>query len=456
MKTMAVIDRLLKRFGYDAVSNKNRRQRPRTNNGAEDSVLSSWSRNKLTATVRDVQRNFSVASWGIRKHLDYVSTFSFQARTGNDDFDRRLEELMVWWSEPRNCDIRGRDSLARLTRIAEQSRTIDGDCFIVRLNSGHLQAIESDRVASTASNKLPDNLKKNTITQGVILNDPGAAIGYVINRRGSYAGQLTFDKIVRAVNTYHLGYYDRFDQIRGVSRLAASINTFQDLYESLTYALAKTKVAQLFGLVTYRDADSALGVIDTETDSDGSSYDSINFGTGPFHLDLEDGDRAEILESKTPSTETQDFSQIMIAMALKALDIPYSFYAENFSNYSGSRQALLQYEQSASTKRADVQAFLDWVTRWKVQTWAASGILTLPAGMTARNVKWEWINRGIPWIDPLREVKAQVAALEARVLSRQMIAKATGSDWFDIQKQLEQEEKIIAANAIVPEANQNQ
>ena len=71
------------------------------------------------------------------------------------------------------------------------------------------------------------------------------------------------------------------------------------------------------------------------------------------------GDRAEFLESKSPSTEFQAFSQVMVSVALKALDIPYSFYAENFTNYSGARQALLQYEQSAKIKRMDLQALLD-------------------------------------------------------------------------------------------------
>jgi len=443
MARMAILDRVLRKFGYDAIKDNKRRRAPRSTNYSEDNTLPAWQRNKLTATVRDVQRNFSVASWAIRKHLDYVSTFSFQAKTGDPDLNRRVEELMAWWSQPRNCDVRKQHSLARFIRLAEQSRTIDGDVFIVRLRTGQLQAVESDRVKDPSSGQ-PPNLDLSNTVQGVMLDKAGAPRGYIINKRSNtYSGSLTFEKVVRAANTFHLGYYDRFDQVRGISRLAAAINTYQDLYEGLTYALCKAKVSQLFGLVTYRDADSALGSIDSEVDDQGHTEYEIDFGVGPFHLDLDEGDKAEILESKNPSKELQDFSGIMIALALKALDIPMSFYQENFSNYSGSRQALLQYEQSAQVKRQDVRDLLDWVTAWKIREWIRSGILQLPAGMDERSIRWDWVGHGLPWIDPLKEVSAQVKAIEAGIMSRQEVAKSQGKDWFDIQEQLAEEKRIM-------------
>jgi len=444
---LSISRRVLRYFGYDAIKDTKRRKSPRSINYSEDNTLPDWARKRLTATVRDVQRNFAVASWAIRKHLDYVSSFSFQSKTGNEAFDRRLEELMAWWSLPENCDVRKRDSLSRLTRIAEQSRTIDGDVFLVRLKTGQIQAIESDRVCDArGGGALPEGISADNVVQGVILGPGGAAQGYVVNqRRKNYAGSMTFEKVVSARNCYHLGYFDRFDQIRGVSRLAAAINTFQDLYEGLTYAICKAKVTQLFGLVTYRDATEALGNLDEEENADGSKDYSENMGKGIFHLDLEDGDKAEILESKSPSTELQEFSQIMIALALKSVDLPFSFYAENFSNYSGSRQALLQYQQSAEAKRQEVRGFLDWVTFWKIATWVSVGLLRLPAGASVRDVRWEWIPKGIPWIDPLKEVKANVAAIDAGIMSRQMVAKSTGADWFDILKQLEQEDQAMRA-----------
>jgi len=70
-------------FGYDAVESKNRRQAPTGRLRSEDKELLPHQRRKLTSASRDIHRNFTIAAWAIRKHLDYVSTFSFQSRTGS-------------------------------------------------------------------------------------------------------------------------------------------------------------------------------------------------------------------------------------------------------------------------------------------------------------------------------------------------------------------------------------
>jgi len=450
MADLSVVRRLLKRFGYDAVEDKKRRQAPRTVHGSEDAILPGYKRTKLTATSRDIQRNFTMASWAVRKHLDYVSTFAFQSRSGYEEYDRQFEELMGWWSRAENCDALGRHDLPRMVRLFEQCRTTDGDVLVVRIRNGTLQAVESDRIANPAAGSMPKNISIDDLVQGVKLTKDGKPIGFCVNRRKrNYTGGYEFERIVSARNAYLSGYFSRFDQVRGVSPLAPAINVYQDLYEGLTYALCKLKVAQLFGLVTYRDASDALSDINSETDANGYNKYDIRFGQGPFHLDLEDGDKAEILESKTPSEESQAFAQIMIGLALKSLDIPQSFAQENYSNYSGSRQALLQYELSAESKRRDNIALLNWITTWKRAAWIKAGMLVPPAGVDYRRLKWEWIPRGIPWIDPLKEVRAQVEAIKAGIISRQLVCRTSGNDWFDIADQLSQEQEYMEQKNLV-------
>lgn len=433
-------------FGYDAVedSGKKRRRPIRTSVSSEDNQLLPYQRRKMISATRDLERNFSVASWAIRKHMDYVATFSFQVRTADQAFNRRLEQLFIWWSQPQNCDIAGRHSLSRFIRLAEQSRTVDGDVLVLFLKNGKMQAIESDRIDTpTGLFAAPSD---RTVTNGVEVDADGRAIAYAVSKRTTYAG-LEFERWVSSEFAHLLGYYDRFDQVRGISRLAPAINTFQDLYEGIGYAIAKAKVAQLFGLITYRESSDPMGTL-SQDDMDQPRY-NVNFGSGPFHLDLDDGDRAEILESKTPSVEFQQFVQQMIASAIKSLDIPFSFYDESFTNYSGARQALLQYEQSVRAKRDDVVELLDRITSWKIFQWSAAGLLTLPDGMLVTEVPWEWIPVGIPWIDPMREIGADVMAIKAGIRSRQQICKERGYDFMDTAKQLG-DEKILLESMGLP------
>jgi len=436
------------RAGYDGAKFTKQRRSPQTNTQSEDSVLNVSNRRALVATGRDQRRNFSAAAWAVRKHLDYVSSFAFQARTGNEDLNRRIEDLIRWWSEPANCDIAGRHSLGRMIRIAEASRTIDGDVFLYRLRSGHLQGIESDRVRSMYG--IPPEHSSKKIIQGIHVNDWNKALGYFISKRGPHGMGLYFEKYVPAAWIWPVGYYDRYDQVRGVSPMAPAINTFRDLYEVLGYALAKAKVGQLFGLVTYRGDPNAL--VDhqesSHEDEDGNPRYEIDFGLNPYHLDLDEGDRAEVLESKTPSSEFQSYTQETLALGLKALDIPYSFYNESFTNFSGARQAWLMYDQSAETKRSDLRTLLNSITRWKLAQFLATNLLELPAGMGIRDLRWEWIATGIPWIDPLKEVLADAKALEYGLTSRQRIAKRRGEDFFEIAEELTIENAVLEGGGV--------
>ncbi len=133
--------------------------------------------------------------------------------------------------------------------------------------------------------------------------------------------------------------------------------------------------------------------------------------------------------------------QTAISMTLKSLDIPYSFYDESFTNYSGSRQALLQYELSAQIKRDDVQALLDHLTAWRISLWLQDGVL---AGDLSE-IEWEWIPKGIGWIDPLKEIQANIAAIGAGLESRtQILKETTGREFEDVAAELQRENEILA------------
>lgn len=434
--------------GYDAVKEKNKRTAPTGLVRSEDAELMPSDRKKLVSSTRDLHRNFSLAAWMIRRHLDYVSTFSFQCRSGNDAIDESVEKLMRWYSHPYNCDASGRFSLQKMIRLAEMRRTVDGDVFLLKLRDGTLQAVEGDRVRTPAGG-LPNEVKASDLIHGVQTDEAGFPLKYCVCKRAPTtdssggSAQFHFERMVNAKNMYHFAYLDRFDQVRGISPLAAAVNTLRDTYEGFDYALAKMKVSQLFGLAFYREAADPAGVVET-SDSDGSGYE-VDFGRGPVLLNLEPGDRAEFLESKTPSTEFQSFTQSMVGVALKALDIPYSFYAENFTNYSGARQALLQYELSAKIKRADVQALLDHITAWRIGLWIQDGVLDA----SLSDIQWEWIPQGVGWVDPLKEIQAHTMAVEGGFDTRTRIVKAsTGRDFREMCKERAKEDATLKEFAI--------
>lgn len=415
-----------RQLSYDGAERKDRRKQPAVSHAAEDRILPQGKRDILSANARDLNRNYAVAASAIRQHLNYVCSHRFAGRCADRGLSRDLETLMERWSRREGCDAAGRHRLSRFIRIAEIRRILDGDVGVMRLAAGTLQGIEGDRIRSQAG---ADN---GVWLNGVKTNDAGRALAYAIHKR-TRGGSLEFERTVPASNLFLHGFYDRFDQVRGVSPVAAALNQFRDVYENFDYALAKAKVSQLFALAFYRDAETAAGEIteaseDEEEGSESTGY-KVDFGRGPAVLDLDPGDKAEFLESNNPSNQFQDFTKLVTMVALKSLDIPYSFFDESHTNFFGSRGAFLHYDRSCDEKRADVQDLLRWVTVWRVGLWIADGTLKLPRGADIGSVNWEWIPQGMPWWDPAKEVTGQLKAIGAALDSPYRITKETGTDF---------------------------
>jgi len=431
--------------GVDAVGQTQKRRNPSGKVRHLDDEVKDKTRKGITLSARNVTRNFETAAWAIRKHLDFVSRFTFNAKTGNDSFDKEIESFVRWWGRPENFDVTGRHSLLKTIRMAEGSRCIDGDIFALKISSGRIQMIEGDRVITPTDPKLKFN--DDLIFNGVETTVSGRPKRYALHARKRNGG-LEFSRWVPRRNLFVHGFFDRFDQQRGLSPLVASLNRFQDVYENFDYALARSKVAQLFGLVITRDAvENGFGTVTgTDTDADGvdDKFD-VKLGTRPMVLDLDPGEGAEFLENKTPAVEFQQFTDTMIAVALKSLDIPISFFDETKGNFYGNKSAVTLYLQSARDKRDDVQELLRKLTIWRLRLAIEDGDVVLPRTITSmEDIAFEWIPAGIPWFDP-RDVRGDVDAIKAGLKTREQVRRDRfGDSWMeDVVPVLEAEQRVI-------------
>lgn len=418
-------------FGYDAAEPKNKRKSRSGPIKSEDAVLGKSARRNVISTANEIHRNFAIAGWMIRKHLDYTTQFSFQCKTEDEGFNTEIEEFIKERSKKQHCDIAARHNLSSMVRIAEIRSLVDNDVAWLRLNSGHTQGIEGDRIRNHPKPKENDRW-----THGVRTNKVSRALGYAIHNRGGGGRGYEFDRTVKAENLYLHGYFDRYDQIRGVSPVLSGLTDLQDVDEAKDYGLAKLKVEQLFALAFYRNAEEAPAPItETEGDDDSTEGDErkyqVDFGKGPVLLDLEDGDRAEFLKSDAPGANTSQFLNDVIAITLKSLDIPYSFYDEGHTNFFGSKAAWQHYDKSCVTKRKRNMSLLDWWTVGQFQRAVISGELSLPAGMRLANQFWEWVPHGMPWWDQLKEINGDKAAVSGGFDNPYDICKRRGNKSFE-------------------------
>jgi len=437
-------------FDYDAINGSQNRKQVKRYTTSEDYQLKGSKRKQLLSDIRDLRQNFSIARWAIHKHVDFVTSHEFMPKTGDDKLDTVLREFVETASMAENFDISGRHDRRRWMRIAESSRLVDGDVFGLRVRGGYMQAIEADRVQNPpdqAGKKVNDGVPQNynSWTNGIRVDDANRPKSYSIFSRDSDGMQMSWERNVKASAMIPLGFYDRFDQVRGISPWAAAANSMRDLYEAWDYALAKTKVAQLMALKITRDAefgfaDELDGSSDGQgTDVNGNPETTVSFDKGPQILDLDPGEDAAFLTAATPAGETAQFWQSLISVVLKSLNIPYSFYDESHTNYSGSRSSLLLYLRSVEAWRRDIRGFLnDWLM-WRMKIGVLEGTLQLPNSFEINPKNWLWVAEGTNYWSPRDETKADIDAISAGLRTRTEVRQERfGDDWktnvYDVLK----------------------
>jgi capsid protein len=412
---------------YDAADQANRRRQPAINFRSEDDVLNPTRRAKVQANARDLARNFSIASWAIRRHLDYVTTFELHAKSKDRGFNREFEDWFYRIARSFQFDAAGRQSWDNAIRMLESQTVLTGDNGLIMLADGTFQGIEGDRVRD-----ITDAPKRSgRWVQGIKVNDAGKHLAYCVGRR--VGNGFTFERVIPAGNMVWHGCYDRWDQIRGISPIVAALNPLRDVYENFDYALAKAKVEQLFALVLTRKALDSIGDVTNPTEDalapdevKRSEYE-VNVGKGPVLLDMDPGDDAKFLESSHPSTQFQDFTQLVTAVALKALDIPYSFFDEAHTNFFGSRGSWLHYERACRTKRNLLAAHQDRMLIRRLQIALLAGEFALPSGQTIDSINWEFVPLGMPWWRPSDEINGDVQAIAAGLNNPERICRSRGT-----------------------------
>ncbi|MEO0586361.1 MAG: hypothetical protein AAF078_01855, partial [Planctomycetota bacterium] len=118
------------------------------------------------------------------------------------------------------------------------------------------------------------------------------------------------------------------------------------------------------------------------------------------------------------------------------------------TTYSAGRNDALMYHQSAQNRIGINRARLDSRTNWRFRLAIEDGDIVLPRTMRLADVRWEWIPVGIPWLDPLKEAKAESEQIANRTNSRQRICKSRGRDWREVARELAEERAWLDENGL--------
>ncbi|MDR1957598.1 MAG: phage portal protein [Planctomycetaceae bacterium] len=432
-----------KRFGYDAVAPDSRRPAIPSVLRSEDWELDPLRRRKAVAGSRDILRNFSLAKWAVNRHLDYVSRFTFKSSAGDLELDpkfaalltpdesqrlnNQIEEIIWQWGQPGNFEVTGRFSLAKFLRMAEAARVVDGDIGILKLADGRVQAVEGDRIRDEYG--IP---KDNGIVHGVRINDWQEPLAYRIFRR-TPQGQFVFEREVPAENMILHGYFETFDQVRGISPVLSAVNSFRDIYEGFDAALIKAKLSQMMGI---KYTNNGAFELSAEQKAELTARrKQVLRDKSILMFDLLEGEDAEIMESSQPSNQFQDYMRLMIQVSIKALDLPYSMFDETKGTFYGNKAGLTMYIESCDSKRQDNIHLLNQLTRFRLAYEIMEGRLRLPGGMTVNDIYFTWMPNGLPWWDAEKESKGLFSSILYGFSSPEEVCSKLGKNFEETTRQ---------------------
>lgn len=420
-------------FSYEAVEPSATRRPVYLSNKSEDDELPASKRRALISESRDELRNFTIAGFALRKHLQFVSYYRFYADTPNREFNRALERRVELWKDRRNCDAAKRSNFDELITLIESHRAVDGDVGILRLSNGRIQVVEADRIKNPP--EVGEGVNNTDWVQGVKLSRIGEAKEYSIYKRGPL-NVMEHERNVRAEYFDLLAYRSRRDQVRGVSLFAPAVKMLGYLYDSLDFALSKLKLEQMIGLVTTIEGGGNIANTDATSEPEIKSLVREKFGRELLHLSLKTGEDARFLDSNNPSANFQAFVELVTRLIFSAFDLPYSFFDGSKTNFYGSKGEFEQYLDTVEKKQAPTRAMLDaWILDWLLPNWLSDPNDPLyyywPEGWRLRDLRGDvgWRGSGLPLWRLFEYVKETQAAINAGLVDPFALANSFGESF---------------------------
>lgn len=405
------------------------------------------------------------------------------------EWNKKTErEFRLWASRKQNCDAAGVNNFAALQQLALQSWLMSGDVFAVVQRREttpmqpyglRIQLVEADRVATPSAETVYsplttngyNNDTKNVIFDGVEVDKSGMAVAYHI--RSTYPEDyVSLEKTTDWIRVEAIGKEtglpqilqimesERCGQYRGVPYLAQVIEPLLQMRRYTESELMAALVESFFTAWIKTNDDASeypFEEVREDIPREVKGDNEYEMGPGTVHT-LEQGEDIVFGDPKRPASGFSSFVRCLSEQVGAALEIPADLLLKSFNaSYSASRAALLEAWKAFSMRR---EWFADDFCRPIYEIWmheaVASGRIYAPGFFTDPIMRdaylgASWVGPSQGQLDPTKEVKAEILAVENGFSTRQQSAtRINGSDWNANMQQVLRENEIMAeAKAIL-------
>jgi lambda family phage portal protein len=225
-------------------------------------------------------------------------------------------------------------------------------------------------------------------------------------------------------------------QLRGQPWLTQVLVKLHELDQYDDAELVRKKTAAMFAGFVTKNApeDQILG--EGTADSNGAALAGLEPGTLQVLLPGED---VKFSSPADVGSSYETFMRVQLRSIAAGIGITYEQLTGDLTgvNYSSIRAGLLEFRRRCQQFQHHVIVFQLCLPVWR--RWLQSAILngTLPTEASVTDYyDAKWIPPGFSWVDPLKDIKAQVTAVRAGFKSRAEVVSEQGYDAEAIDREI--------------------
>jgi len=355
------------------------------------------------------------------------SNFSVQPASSDPDWNLKAKKYWDIWS--RYPDISSRQSFGTLMSQAARGWFFDGESFILltKGDSGRprLQLLEAQSIAT------PTGMQSDETVFDGIRFDPrtGRAIAYFIGNEKTQ-GNLTDVRSIGSDSVVHIYEPNRAGQLRGLPFVSCVINDLHDLDDLQKLEMEACKlgasVAQIVKTVSGEVQASNLraGTAGTTQNTAENYYEQV-FGSAVKVL--KNGDSFEQFATERPGVNMREYWRQLTEKVCAGVGIPYVLvYPESMQGtvYRGALDmSAVWFKSRHQVMSSAARRIYEYVMEYAIKS-----------DPTLNDAPADWYEVAItaprsPNVDVGRNSAAQLAELEAGIVTYDEVYGARGLDW---------------------------
>lgn len=428
----------------------------------------------LRARSRQAAQNNPFARRFVQMCVDNIGgpePFKLQAKVKNRSgkldkgANEQIEACWQQWGKAGNCEITGKWSWNTLQRLLIRNLAIDGELLLRKLkgpeygpNGYKLQIIDVDRLWEYKNESFTNG---GAIHSSIEVDASARPVAYWIIKRKpaqwQYSGFIPDFERVPADEIIHVFVPDFAEQLRGVPWMYAALLNLVHLgaFEEAAVIAARVGAANM-GFIETPDGGATLA----NMAASGPNVDGTNeFGgssssPGDAQFSAEPGEMYTLppghkfnagWNPKYPDAAVEPFIRAMLRGVSAGVGVAYHNLANDLVNvnYSSARIGELDERdmwmglQVFSADHLHTPLFDDWLSMQMLTNRLPFNPASMDKYRAVRFRAKRWA-----WVDPLKEVGAQIEAINAKLKSRTEVIADQGADIEETWEEIEAESQM--------------